>query len=114
MKSQAQTSFLNRAGCWMELLPLTPGLEEGPAVPALGLGALLTDGEQEIRSLAGAMLPAAWQAVTTTSGERQQVTRLMMERVVVTVDKASERVNVELHGIGSLSQCHTRSRPGRR
>src|ERR1700684_161880 len=26
MKSQVQTSFLNRAGCWTQLLALTPGL----------------------------------------------------------------------------------------
>jgi hypothetical protein len=33
---------------------------------------------------------------------------------MVTVDKASERVDLELHRIGGLSQCYTISRPVRR
>ncbi len=43
-----------------------------------------------IRALA-ADLPAVWSAATTTPADRQRIARLLLERVVVAVDKASER-----------------------
>ncbi len=49
-----------------------------------------------VRALA-ADLPAVWAAATTTPAGRQRIARLLLERVVVTVDKASERVDVHLH-----------------
>ena len=52
-----------------------------------------------IRALA-ADLPAVWSAATTTPADRQRIARLLLERVVVTVDKASERVDVTLHWVG--------------
>jgi DNA invertase Pin-like site-specific DNA recombinase len=63
-----------------------------------------------IRALA-ADLPAVWSAATTTPADRQRVARLLLERVVVTVDKASERVDVMLHWIGGAAQAHTITRP---
>jgi hypothetical protein len=39
------------------------------------------------------------------------VDRLLLERVVVTVDKTSERVDVELHWVGGLVRAHVLSRP---
>jgi hypothetical protein len=54
-----------------------------------------------IRALA-ADLPAVWAAATTTPADRQRVARLLLERVVVTVDKASERVDVQLHWVGGM------------
>src|SRR5260370_32075516 len=59
---------------------------------------LTAEDEEAIWSLA-ADLPALWQAPTTTSADRQRVARLLLERVVVTVDKTSERVDVELHWV---------------
>ena len=47
---------------------------------------------------------------TTTPAERQRIARLLLERVVVTVDKASERVDVELHWVGGLVRV-ARPRP---
>ncbi len=49
--------------------------------------------------------------MVTTPADRQQIARLLLERVVVTVDKASERVDVGLHWIGGLTQDHAISRP---
>lgn len=63
-----------------------------------------------IRALA-ADLPAVWAAATTTPADRQRIVRLLLERVVVTVDRASERVAVGLHWIGGLTQDHAITRP---
>lgn len=45
---------------------------------------------------------------------RQRIARLLLERVVVVVDKASERVDVSLHWVGGDVQSHTLARPVRR
>jgi DNA invertase Pin-like site-specific DNA recombinase len=66
--------------------------------------------QQAIRGLA-ADLPALWQAVTTTHQDRQRIARLLLERVMVHVDKGSERVDVKLHWLGGLVSEHTISRP---
>ena len=66
-----------------------------------------------IRALA-ADLPAVWSAPTTTPADRQRIARLLLERVVVTVDKASERVDVALHWVGGDVRSHTLTRPVRR
>ena len=63
-----------------------------------------------IRALA-ADLPAVWSAATTTPADRQRVARLLLERVVVTVDKGSERVDVVLHWVGGAAQAHAITRP---
>ena len=52
-----------------------------------------------------------WQAATTTPAERQRIARLLIEHVSVTVDKASERVDVELQWVGGPVQSHTLGRP---
>ena len=58
-----------------------------------GAPAKLSDtAASSIRALA-ADLPAVWSAGTTTPADRQWVARLLLERVVVTVDRASERVD---------------------
>jgi hypothetical protein len=66
-----------------------------------------------IRALA-ADLPAVWAAPTTTPADRQRIARLLLDRVVVTVDKASERVDVALHWVGGDVRSHTLTRPVRR
>jgi hypothetical protein len=62
-----------------------------------------------IRALA-ADLPAVWEASTTTPADRQRIARLLLERVVVTVDRASERVDVSLHWVGGAVRSHTITR----
>ena len=56
-------------------------------------------------------LPAVWAAVTTTPADRQRIARLLLERVVVTVDKTSERVDVALHWVGGSVQPLVICRP---
>lgn len=63
-----------------------------------------------IRALA-ADLPAVWSAPPTTPADRQRVARLLVERVAVTVDKASERVDVAVHWVGGVVRTHTLARP---
>jgi len=63
-----------------------------------------------IRALA-ADLPAVWSAATTSPADRQRIARLLLERVVVTVAKASERVDVTLHWVGGVTRPHTIARP---
>ena len=63
-----------------------------------------------IRALA-ADLPAVWAAATATPADRQRVARLLLEKVVVTVGRASERVDVVLHWVGGTARPHTIARP---
>ena len=63
-----------------------------------------------IRTLA-ANLPAVWQAATTGPADRQRVARLLLERVTVTVDRASERVDVTRNWAGGQTSQHVLMRP---
>ena len=76
-------------------------------------GRLSPEDERAIRSLAGD-LPSVWRASTTTPAERQRIARLLVDRVSVIVNKASERVDVELHWAGGPVESHVLSRPVRR
>ena len=76
-------------------------------------GQLSAEDKQAIRALA-ADLPAIWKADTTTPADRQRIARLLLERVIVTVDKSSEKVSVQLHWIGGLVRSHIVSRPVQR
>jgi hypothetical protein len=73
-------------------------------------GRLSADDERAIRSLASD-LPTVWHATTTTPAERKKIARLMIERISVSVDKASERVDVAIHWVGGLVQAHGLNRP---
>jgi hypothetical protein len=57
-----------------------------------------TDGER-IRRLAGEV-PAVWRASTTTPADRRQVVRLLVDRVVLTVDPGDDRVAVRVEWAG--------------
>jgi hypothetical protein len=63
-----------------------------------------------IQRLAG-NLPALWEAPTTTPAERQQIVRLLIERVLVTVVEDSEQVRVEVHWAGGHCSRLTLIRP---
>lgn len=62
-----------------------------------------------IRELAGD-LPTVWQAATTTPADRQRLVRLLVERIDLTVDKASERIEVAVTWVGGQQQRQTLSR----
>jgi len=62
-----------------------------------------------IRALA-ADLPAVWSAPSTSPADRRRIARRLLERVVVTVDRASERVDAVLHWIGGAVRPHAIAR----
>ena len=63
-----------------------------------------------IRALADD-LPALWQADTTTQEDRQNIIRLLLERVIVEVIGDSEQVRVECHWHGGVRTQHQMVRP---
>jgi DNA invertase Pin-like site-specific DNA recombinase len=56
-------------------------------------------------------IPALWHAPTTTACDRQAIARLLLERVVATVEGASERVAVTCHWAGGVRTGHVLTRP---
>src|SRR6476469_8621795 len=56
-------------------------------------------------------IPSLWHATTTTATDRQAIARLMLERVVVTVQGGSEAVRVECHWAGGTRTQHDLRRP---
>jgi DNA invertase Pin-like site-specific DNA recombinase len=74
----------------------------------------LSAAEQEaIRRLA-ADIPALWRAPTTTGTDRQELVRLLVERIVVTVTGMTETVMVECHWAGGTRTRTEFRRPVRR
>lgn len=56
-------------------------------------------------------LPALWQADTTPQKERQEIVRLLLERVILTVIDDTEQVDVECHWHGGNRTVHKIVRP---
>jgi len=65
---------------------------------------------EEIRRLADD-IPALWQAATTTAEDWQAIVRQRVERVVVTVEGESERVDVRIHWRGGTGTRFGLARP---
>jgi hypothetical protein len=59
----------------------------------------------QIRRLAEEV-PALWHSPTTTGADRRQIARLLIERVVLTVDPADDRAAVRLEWAGGAAQEH--------
>jgi len=51
------------------------------------------------------------QAAATTPQDRQEIVRLLLDRVTVEVEGESERVEVTLHWAGGFTSCHGLIRP---
>lgn len=56
-------------------------------------------------------IPVLWHAPTTTCADRQAIIRQLVERVVVSVQGETERVEVQVHWIGSHGTQITLTRP---
>lgn len=75
---------------------------------------VLTQLEREaIRRLA-ADIPALWDAQTTTSQDRQEILREVVERIRIDVQGESEHVDLEVRWAGGLTTQHRMVRPVRR
>jgi len=59
-------------------------------------------------------IPTLWQAATTTPADRQAIARLLLERIVITVEGDSERVSVICHWAGGTCTGHRLQRPVQR
>jgi hypothetical protein len=56
-------------------------------------------------------IPALWDAPATTSAERKEIIRLLIERVVVHVRKGTEHVDARIHWRGGFTSNHEVVRP---
>lgn len=79
----AQEKLQNEYSRFLEKVPTTLSEEERNA----------------IRKLAN-NIPALWNASTTTSADKQTIVRYLIERIIVTVQGNTEKVNVEIHWAG--------------
>jgi DNA invertase Pin-like site-specific DNA recombinase len=71
----------------------------------------LTSTEREaIRQLASD-IPSLWSAPTTTAAERQEIVRLLIDRVIVAVEGNTEKVFVEIHWAGGHKTYANLTRP---
>lgn len=96
---------------WEEKLAAQRHLEEEYARFLQRQPRLLSVVEQAaIRTLA-ADIPALWQAAETTITERKEIIRQVVERVVITVQGESERVDVTIDWAGGSQTSGTLIRP---
>jgi DNA invertase Pin-like site-specific DNA recombinase len=97
--------------CWEEALKEQQRLEQEYARFTRDQPAGLSANERaQIQSLAQDV-PALWHAAGTTAADRQRVIRLLVEKVVVTIRGASERVDVIVHWAGGFTTRHEVVRP---
>jgi DNA invertase Pin-like site-specific DNA recombinase len=96
---------------WEAALQEVQRLEENYARFRRQQPASLTEREvDQVRALARD-LPALWQAPTTTSADRQQIIRFLVDRVVVDVTGENDHVGVTLRWVGGQTSAHEVARP---
>src|SRR5215831_14368801 len=71
----------------------------------------LTSPEREAIVRLAQDVPAVWQAPETTAQDRQEIVRLLVERVTVNVHEDSEQVDVTLQWAGGVTSAHRLRRP---
>ena len=73
-------------------------------------GGLSAQEREEIRKLA-LDIPSLWSAETSTTQERKEIIRLLIEKVIVKVEDKTEKAFVEIHWVGGHSTYVHYSRP---
>jgi DNA invertase Pin-like site-specific DNA recombinase len=68
--------------------------------------ATLSNEERQLVRALAEDLPAVWKSPTTSPGDRQRIIRLLVERVVITMQGSTERVDVSLHWSGGFNSQH--------
>jgi hypothetical protein len=71
----------------------------------------LTSPEREAILRLAQDVPALWQAPETTAQDRQEIVRVLVERVTVNVHEDSEQVEVTLQWAGGVTSAHRLRRP---
>jgi hypothetical protein len=74
----------------------------------------LTDDEREAIRTLSQDLPAVWNASSTSAADKQRIVQILLNRIVLTVQDSTERVDVTLHWAGGFSSQHVLIRPVRR
>lgn len=96
---------------WEEALSAEEKIKHEYAIFLNEQPATLTPEEREaIRQLAFD-IPALWSAPTTTAVERQEILRLLVERVIVAIEGNTEKVFVEIHWAGGHKTSTNLIRP---
>ncbi|WP_341757396.1 recombinase family protein [Candidatus Tisiphia endosymbiont of Ditula angustiorana] len=72
---------------------------------------ILSSTERELIYKLANDIPALWASETTTVEERKEILRLLIERVLVTVEGISEKVSVEIHWSGGYKTSTNFIRP---
>jgi DNA invertase Pin-like site-specific DNA recombinase len=67
---------------------------------------LLDDADRALIRRLAEEVPALWHAPTTTATDRRQIARLLIDRVVVTVDPGDDRATVRVEWAGGATQEH--------
>jgi hypothetical protein len=92
--------------CWEEALREEQNLQQEYDRFCTTQPARLTPREQEqVRVLAND-IPELWSAPSTTAADRQRLIRILIERVVVTVQGQSEQVELAIHWTGGFVSQH--------
>lgn len=85
---------------WEEALAVQEKLKQEQSRFLEKIPATLSEEERNaIRKLADD-IPALWNAPTTTPADQKAIVRYLIERIVVTVQNNSEKVNVQIHWAG--------------
>jgi DNA invertase Pin-like site-specific DNA recombinase len=96
---------------WDEALRADEQLQADYARFARDCPTRLTPHEREQILALAQDLPALWRAETTTPQDRQTIARLLLEQVTVTVEGATDRMEVELRWAGGFVSRHALCRP---
>ena len=85
---------------WEEALSAEEKLKQESAKFLAEQPEILSSEERDaIRELASDV-PALWSSATTTTKERKEIIRLLIERIITTVDRETEKVSIEIHWSG--------------
>jgi len=96
---------------WEAALQEAQVLEEEYARFCREQPAELTNGERNAIRQLSHNVPRLWNAAATTVEDRQEVVRMLLDRVVVDVQGDSEQVETTLHWAGGFTSCHRLVRP---
>jgi DNA invertase Pin-like site-specific DNA recombinase len=72
--------------------------------------ARLTDDQRMLIRRLSQDIPAVWHAPETTSQDRQQIVRLLLDRIDVNAEDNSERVDLTMHWAGGFTSRHQHTR----
>jgi len=96
---------------WEDALAAETGLNKDYEKQLKKRPAILTANEQQKIQSLSADIPYLWGADTTTQEQRQRIVRLLIDRVIVTVQGETEKVHVCLHWKGGYQTETNFNRP---